>query len=279
MLTLALISSAQLFAVNIKFKKIVIPGALSTTATGINDAGVIVGYDLDTSGVAHGFMLSNGIVTTIDDPEGTATLCEGINSSGQIVGEYTQPNGNNHGFLYENGVFTDVGLGVISGAFSINDSGIIVGGYLKCGICQQFGFIFDGTTYTTLNVPGSTLTGPTGINNQGMISITSANQGATYSAYIYDGTNYTKIDAPGYTDSYAGGINNLGDVSITVDKTQGTHQVEYGGVFSGGQYYFFSYRNRENELTRSAGINDHRQVVGDFETDTQISGYAAEMHR
>ncbi len=278
-LALAVFSAGQSPTVNIKFEKIVVPGALSTTATGINNAGVIVGYDFDTRGVIHGFMMSNGVVSAIDNPKGTATLCEGINSAGQIVGEYTQPNGNNHGFLYENGVFTDVGIGAISGAFSINDNGVIVGGLLKCGLCQQLGFIFDGTTYTTLNVPGSTFTSATGINNQGTISITAANPSGKYSAYIYDGTSYTKIDAPGYADSYASGINNLGDVSITVDKTVGSRQVEYGGVLSGGQYLFFSYRNIQKELTRSAGINDHRQLVGDFETTTQISGYAAEMGR
>ena len=273
-LGLAILSAAQSPSVNIKFKNIVIPGAIATVATGINNSGVVVGWYSDSSGVFHGFSIASGTVTTIDDPKGTATLCNGINSSGQIVGEYTQPDGNNHGFLYDNGTFTDVGIGVISGASDINDKGEIVGGYLKCGLCAQLGFVFDGTTYTTLNVPGSTFTAATGVNNAGKISITAANENAIYSGYVYDGTNYTKIDAPGYTDTYASGINNLGDVSITVDKSG--EEVEYGGVLSQGKYYFFSYDNGKNELTSAHGINDHRQVVGDYETETEISGYAAQ---
>jgi probable HAF family extracellular repeat protein len=278
-LAFTVFTALQSPAAVVKFKKIVVPGALSTTATGINDAGVIVGYYYDVSGVVHGFMLSEGTAMTIDNPKGTATFCEGVNSNDQIVGEYTQPNGNNHGFLYDHGTFTDVGTGTISGVFSINDSGVMVGGFLKCGLCQQLGFVFDGTTYTTLDVPGSSFTSATGVNNQGTIAITAANSNATYSAYTYDGTSYTRINPPGYSNSYAGGINNLGDVSITVDKTEGNQEVEYGGVLSGGEFFFFSYENHQKELTRSAGINDHRQVVGDFETTKQISGYAAEMVR
>ncbi len=276
MVALSCLAAAQTPTFNIKFRNIVLPGELATVATGINNSGVVVGWYSDSSGVFHGFEISDGVVTTIDNPKGIATLCEGVNSSGQIVGEYTLPNGNNHGFLYDKGTFTDIGVGAISGASGINDRGEIVGGYLKCGLCAQLGFVFDGSTYTTLSVPGSTFTSATGINNSGTISITAANANAIYSAYIFDGTNYTKIDAPGYTDSYASGINNLGEVSITVDKTHGSSEVEYGGVLSKGQYYFFSYDNRKHELTRIGGINDHRQVVGDYETETEISGYAAQ---
>jgi probable HAF family extracellular repeat protein len=63
-----------------------------------------VGYYLDASNVDHGFLLSHGQYTTLDDPSaGTGafqgTLAFGINASGKIVGNYTDANGVIHGFL------------------------------------------------------------------------------------------------------------------------------------------------------------------------------------
>jgi probable HAF family extracellular repeat protein len=259
----------------IKFEQIDITGALFTTATGINNSDDVVGYYVDASGITHGFMLSGNTVTTIDDPNGTATFCESINSSGAIVGEYTQANGNNHGFLYQNGAFTDIGIGVISGAFGINDQGIITGGFLKCGLCEQLGFIFDGTNYTTVNPKGATFVSVTAINNRNTMVVIVADANANYHSYIYDGTTYTKIDAPGFTDTFAFSINNLGDVSMTVQKAEGSKQISYGAVLHQGQYIFFSYQNRQYELTRSYGINDRLQWVGGFETEKAIGAFAA----
>ena len=76
-LTLTALSAAQSPSLNIKFKNIVIPGAIATVATGINNSGVVVGWYSDSSGVFHGFSIASGTVTTIDDPKGTATLCNG----------------------------------------------------------------------------------------------------------------------------------------------------------------------------------------------------------
>jgi len=71
-----------------------------TVAEGINDAGQIVGYYLDSSQVAHGFLYSGSTYTTIDDPLGTkGTVAQGINDAGQIVGYYIDSGGNTHGFI------------------------------------------------------------------------------------------------------------------------------------------------------------------------------------
>ena len=78
-----------------------------TYAMGINDAGQIVGYYLDSSGVPHGFLYSNGTWTTLDDPSAVnGTIADGMNASGQIVGSYNGSSGYVHGFLYSNGTWT-----------------------------------------------------------------------------------------------------------------------------------------------------------------------------
>ncbi len=74
------------------------PGSTSSSAaTGINDAGQIVGYYF--AGFSnHGFLMSGGSYTTIDVPGATETLAAGINDADQIVGAYFGT-GSNLGFL------------------------------------------------------------------------------------------------------------------------------------------------------------------------------------
>src|SRR6516164_10488959 len=67
-----------------------------TDPTGINGAG------------AHGFLLTDGLYTPLNDPFETAgTFAEGINAAGQVVGYYLV-GGAFHGFLYSNGVYTTI---------------------------------------------------------------------------------------------------------------------------------------------------------------------------
>src|SRR5712691_7403501 len=72
----------------------------ATLATGINDAGQIVGYyAVDGSSNWHSFLYSGGKYTTLDDPLATdGTFANGINGTAQIVGIYVSA-GSNHGFL------------------------------------------------------------------------------------------------------------------------------------------------------------------------------------
>src|SRR5262249_49936378 len=73
------------------FTTIAVPGATSTWATGINDAGQIVGVFSNVSG-EHGFLYTGGVFTTIDFPTspGTSSVAIpfGINNAGQIVGNF-----------------------------------------------------------------------------------------------------------------------------------------------------------------------------------------------
>src|SRR5262249_52781439 len=65
-----------------------VPGASGSAATGINDAGLIVGNQVDSDGVFHGFLLSGGVYTTLDVPGAIGTRANGINDAGLIVGIY-----------------------------------------------------------------------------------------------------------------------------------------------------------------------------------------------
>lgn len=69
-------------------------------ALGINDAGVVAGWFLDSSGAAHGYVLNYGIYTEIIDPLfPAATLVQGINAGGQVVGNGRDASGFVRGFI------------------------------------------------------------------------------------------------------------------------------------------------------------------------------------
>src|SRR5260370_598559 len=102
-----------------------------TLASGINDTGQIVGTYADASGV-HGFLLSGGSYTTLDDPLASqGTVAVGINDMGQIVGYYGDAIGI-HGFLYSGGTYATLDDPLASSntyALGINAAGQIVGFY------------------------------------------------------------------------------------------------------------------------------------------------------
>src|SRR5262249_62312995 len=78
-----------------------------TEALGTNDRGQIVGACTNASG-DHGFLLSGGVYTTLDDSAGMQahdTQAIGINNAGQIVGTFQNASGT-HGFLLSGGVYT-----------------------------------------------------------------------------------------------------------------------------------------------------------------------------
>jgi uncharacterized membrane protein len=100
-----------------------------------------VGLYADAGGVFHGFLLSHGQYTTLDDPNAGTTANQGtealgLNDRGQIVGQYIDAAGVGHGFLLSHGHYTTLddpnagtaaGQGTFAGA--INASGQVVGAY------------------------------------------------------------------------------------------------------------------------------------------------------
>jgi probable HAF family extracellular repeat protein len=75
-----------------------------TFAYRINASGQIVGFYFDSNFSRHGFLLSGGQYTTLDDPNGGSgrgqgTTVIGINGAGTVVGIFTDSNSQQHAFL------------------------------------------------------------------------------------------------------------------------------------------------------------------------------------
>jgi len=203
------------------------PSGFFTHAQGINDGGQIVGHYRNDSG-NHGFLLSGGTYTIIDDPleaggvipgQGTGTDAEGINDAGQIVGYYYDSNGITHGFLYNptgGGTYTtlDAPLATNTQALGINNFGQIVGYYTDShGTSHGFLYNTNSKLYATLDDPSAaTGTVATGINAAGQIVGYYTNASGTHGFfYNPNGGTYTTLDDPAGS-TFATGINDLGQI-------------------------------------------------------------------
>ncbi|HLJ92101.1 MAG TPA: hypothetical protein VKU02_02805, partial [Gemmataceae bacterium] len=104
------------------FTTIDVPGSVQTVASGINDAGQVVGYYNEAGGgrgSQHGFLLSNGLYTTLDVPGAVVTQAMGLNNVGQIVGSYGDAAGT-HGFILSGGSYTQLDVKAIASYFPEN---------------------------------------------------------------------------------------------------------------------------------------------------------------
>jgi probable HAF family extracellular repeat protein len=132
------------------------PGATATAMYDINDSGDIAG-DFSQGGNYQGFLYNKtkNTFTPINYPSAMETSAYGVNASDVVVGTYLDSAWVSHGFLWNNGVFSEIDYPGATNtiAVGINDSGLIAG-YSDEGD----GFLFDGKTYTTVDVPnGRTL--------------------------------------------------------------------------------------------------------------------------
>jgi hypothetical protein len=87
------------------YKTIDFPGATQTRALGLNNRGHIVGDYSDSSGVFHGYLLSQGDFSSIDAPGSTATAAIDINNFDVIGGHFTDSSDVEHSFLLDRGEF------------------------------------------------------------------------------------------------------------------------------------------------------------------------------
>jgi chitinase len=105
-------------------------GGTESGATGLNNAGQVVGYATTYSGESHAFLFERDRMHDVGTLGGTASRANGINEAGHIVGSANVAGTNKpHAFLYVNGNMRDLGTlhGDESAAFCINKAGHIVG--------------------------------------------------------------------------------------------------------------------------------------------------------
>ena len=146
-----------------------VPMASLTEANGINDLGHIVGVYQDSGFKYHGYIYRNGTYSTLDDPLGTSeTIAQGVNNADQVVGIYKGTTGPFHGFFVDPalGLYAPIDDPLASTSYTgtegtyaqdINNAHQIVGYYVDAPN-RHHGFLYANGNYTTLDVPGASLT-------------------------------------------------------------------------------------------------------------------------
>jgi probable HAF family extracellular repeat protein len=142
------------------------PGAMHI-ALGVNDAGVVTGFDEDSA-----FRAQSGATTDLPGLGGPFSDAEDINNAGVIVGEAnTGPGGLQHAAMWIGSTVTDLGTlgGDLSQALGINNSGQIVG-WAWNAQRQQRAFVWSqatGMVELTAPQPDSQAVQANGINERG----------------------------------------------------------------------------------------------------------------
>jgi probable HAF family extracellular repeat protein len=245
----------------------IVPG-VDTQASGINDAGQIVGSFTDSRGdPTGGFLYTAGSITTIPLPLPPGALLRfplGINDAGQIVGTFEEsssvfPFFVAHGFLYDAGTFTtfDVPGGRSTAATGINDAGQIVGVFgLQAGGGGSRGFVRgpDGS-FTVFDGPGAFAYG---INDAGQM-VGSSFDGTTSHGFLYTAGSFTFLDPPGSVFTVAWGINDAGQ-TVGYFSDGSINNPFHGFLYDAGAYTIIDVPGRGQ--TFAYGINDAGQIVG-----------------
>jgi uncharacterized membrane protein len=201
-----------------KYTRVNFPGAVSTSANGINNYGAVVGYwssfatYAEPGALRHGFWLVNSHFYNLNYPGAVSTAAYGISDSSVIVGSYRRADGHSHGFWYQNGTFhpLDVPGASDTEAFAVNKSKTIVGHYLS-GPGSFHGFEWRNGVFVKYDLLGSTATTLSSISNLGVI-VGSSFSGDSWHAFVKHGSDIDLISPNKPSDNSANGVNGRGDV-------------------------------------------------------------------
>jgi hypothetical protein len=95
------------------------------------------------SGVAQGFLLSDGEYTVFNVPGSTYTNATALTAHGDIIGRYVAANGIGYGYVLKDSLFRTIAFpgATFTGAAAMNDFGDIVGRYQDAGSTAFHGFL------------------------------------------------------------------------------------------------------------------------------------------
>jgi uncharacterized membrane protein len=149
----------------VNYASLTYPGATSTIAYGINDADEIVGAYTNAEGT-YGFFYDGEYGTFAPILKASASYLYGINNKGWLVGSYTLE-GVTHGFQYDPiNLLTRLDVPGASQTVARGITSWVVGDYFD-PITGTNGFIYNGSSYTKIRIPGSDSTSLTTVNIHG----------------------------------------------------------------------------------------------------------------
>ena len=267
-LAVLLLASAPLALAQGTYTQIDFPGATQTGATGIDAAGDISGYYVDSGSQAHRFLFISSIYTTIDYPGAGNTQLNGINDSNQIVGFAYDPV---IGFVYDaqTAAFTSISYPGASATYpyAINDANTIVGIFTNGNNSTLFGFALVGAAYRLVQPPGVGNTFVNGISASGVVVGDFAPaDGKKGFNFLFTKGSYSKLPIPNARGAVAIGVN-----------PKGTEIV--GWYVPSNSFIGYIFQNKvlttlqfpASTETVATGVNAVGEVVGYFTDASNVT--------
>lgn len=249
------------------------PGAVNTYAKAINSRGDIAGeYQTEDWQVLHGFVLHDGVFSTIDRPGASWMNVTAIDENGRVLG-YTSSENAEHPFVFANGAFTPISE--LDGASYIpkgwNSMGDVV------GVSGQRGFLMRNGVITDIVDPGKYYTRLAGISEDGAVIVGySFDAGAETNArsfFLQNGA-FSAITYSAAADTEVSGIS-AGRVVGTVMMPSFERKTF---VYESGAFKIVSPPSFFTSGMYGYGINAKGQVVGAVDHNAgafYISGFLA----
>jgi probable HAF family extracellular repeat protein len=243
----------------------------SSVATGVNNAGVAVGWS--TVGAArHATRYQSGTVTDLGTLGGGEATARAVNSGGVITGSAALPSQTNHAFRW-NGAMTDLGTlsspSAVSNGSDINDAGDVVGGsYNSQGWYHPFRS--SGGVMSDLGALGNqaATSYASGTNNNGDVVGSSQTNGigSPFHAFLvsglYTGGVIADLGTLGGTHSGANEMNDTG-VIVGWSQTSSGSSHAFVTVFGGAMVDIGTLGGSTSE---ALAVNSDNVVVGYSET-------------
>lgn len=253
----------------------------SFVPTGINDAGTLVGWQLDSPGRA--FVVTGGVAKEIKAPGAFDIRATAIDAKGTIVGSYRSGGSgpSTRAFALRDGSFDD--LGALDGtspygtyASAIGSSGEVVGAS-GIGARSSHAFRWSRAHLTDLGTLGGSFSAATGINHRGeIVGYSTTARDERSRAFVYsDGSMRDLGTPPG--DSYAAAINATGEIVGQRTNDEGRH-VAF--VLSHGTLRDLDAQvvtGLDGNIYEAVAINDAGQIAANACTRTLDACFAVRL--
>jgi uncharacterized membrane protein len=218
------------------------PGSTGTSVSDMSRNGIIVGGYSTKDGKGHAYMVHAGGFRTITlpgHPNADVTV-NGVNSNGDIVGIFSTDQGaSTTGFLLRNGKLTILSFpGATGGTVptSINDQGVVVGGYFINLVNTNPAFMWKKGVFSNIKPPDSIpepFVFANKISNSGVV-VGSYQPESGGSGFALENGTYTKIDAPAGFEVMSMNILSVNKFdNILAQATQISQQVGKTVLFKG----------------------------------------------